>query len=369
MRKPASPARHLKTLHIVIVLIAALVVPLTASGLVWAKKGVTVVVDGESVYYTTEAKTVSQVLDEVDIVLAEGDIVSPLPETPIADGSEIVVRQAVPVTLDCNGASVDLRVVGSTVADALVSAGLDPSLGLHVSPSLETTLQPDMTITALDVFVRVVKEEAEVPFETVEEEDPTLAEGQRRTVREGVSGSAIRIYEILVVGETETRRTVKAEEILIEPVDRVVRVGTRAPVAQQPVAKQPTAPARAKTPAPVQGGASPSASAPAEGTKLKVTSTAYTPWDPGCGGVGVINRKIANLKLPDGWGIVAVDPRVIPLGTKLYVPGYGYAIAGDTGGAIKGDKIDVCYWSGGESAAKAAARRWGRRTVTITILE
>lgn len=374
MRKPASPARHLKTLHIVIVLIAALVVPLTASGLVWAKKGVTVVVDGESVYYTTEAKTVSQVLDEVDIVLAEGDVVSPLPETPIADGSEIVVRQAVPVTLDCNGASVDLRVVGSTVADALVSAGLDPSLGLHVSPSLETTLQPDMTITALDVFVRVVKEEAEVPFETLEEQDPTLAEGQRRTVREGASGSAIRIYEILVIGETETRRTVKAEEVLVAPVDCVVKVGTRVPVDKQPVtgqpvAKQPTAPARAKAPAPVQGGASPSASAPAEGKTLKVTSTAYTPWDPGCGGISVINRKIATLKLPDGWGIVAVDPRVIPLGTKLYVPGYGYAIAGDTGGAIKGDKIDVCYWSGGEPAAKAAAKRWGRRTVTITILE
>lgn len=363
MRKPVDPARLLKTLHIVIVLIAALVVPLTVSGFVWAKKGVTVVVDGESVYYTTEAKTVSQVLDEVDVVLAEGDVVSPLPETPIADGTEIVVRQAVPVTIDCNGTPVDLRVVGSTVADALVAAGLDPSIGLHVSPPVDAVLTPDMTITATDVFVRIVKEEAEVAFETVEEEDPDLLAGQKRTVREGVVGSAIRIYEVLMVGETETRRTVIAEEILVPAVSAVVKVGTRVPAAKKPVAS-----ARAKTPAPVQGGAV-VAAAPEGGTTLKVTSTAYTPWDPGCGGIGVINRKIASYKIPDGWGIVAVDRSVIPLGTKLYVPGYGYAIAADIGGAIRGDKIDVCFWAGGASAAKAAARSWGRRTVTITIVE
>ena len=364
MRKPVTPARLLKTLHIVIFLIAALVVPLTVSGFVWAKKGVTVVVDGESAYYTTEAKTVSQVLDEVDVVLADGDVVSPLPETPVADGTEIVVRQAVPVTLDCNGTPVCLRVVGSTVADALVAAGLDPSLGLHVSPSVDATLTPDMTITATDVFVRILKEEAEVAFETVEEEDPGLLVGKRRTVREGVCGSAIRIYELLVVGEAETRRTVVAEEIIVPPVAAIVRVGTRVPSATKPVAS-----ARAKTPAPIQGGAVAGVAAPEGGTTLTVTSTAYTPWDAGCGGIGVINRKITSYKIPDGWGIVAVDRNVIPLGTKLYVPGYGYAIAADIGGAIRGDKIDVCFWAGGESAAKAAARRWGRRTVTITIVE
>lgn len=364
MRKPASPARHLKTPHIVIVLIAAIVVPLAVSGFVWAKKGVTVVVDGEAAYYTTEAKTVSQVLDEMDIVLAEGDLVSPLPEAPVTDGSEIVVRQAVPVTIDCNGTPLEIRVIGSTVADALVAAGLDPSIGLHVTPSVEATLAPEMTITATDVFVRIVKEEAELPFETIEQEDPELLVGQRRVVTEGVVGQGILIYEVLVVGETETRRTVKAEEVLVPPVAEVVKVGTRVP----PV-KKPLQASRTRTASPVQGGAVASANAPEDGQTITVTATAYTPWDPGCGGISVINRKIANYKIPAGWGIVAVDRSVIPLGTKVYVPGYGYAIAADTGGAIKGNKIDVCYWAGGESAAKAAARSWGRRTVTITIID
>ena len=65
--------------------------------------------------------------------------------------------------------------------------------------------------------------------------------------------------------------------------------------------------------------------------------------------------------LPVGVGVIAVDPTVIPLGTRVFVPGYGRAVAADMGAAIKGDIIDL--WM----PSTAAARAWGRRTVTITI--
>ena len=65
--------------------------------------------------------------------------------------------------------------------------------------------------------------------------------------------------------------------------------------------------------------------------------------------------------LPVGHGIVAVDPSVIPLGTRMFVPGYGEAVAADTGGAVRGAMIDLWFPS------TAAARQWGRRTVTITL--
>jgi 3D (Asp-Asp-Asp) domain-containing protein len=65
--------------------------------------------------------------------------------------------------------------------------------------------------------------------------------------------------------------------------------------------------------------------------------------------------------LPCAKGVVAVDPKLIPLGTQLYVPGYGKAVAADVGTAIKGRIIDL--WM----TTDAAARKWGRRTVTITI--
>jgi 3D (Asp-Asp-Asp) domain-containing protein len=65
--------------------------------------------------------------------------------------------------------------------------------------------------------------------------------------------------------------------------------------------------------------------------------------------------------LPVGVGVIAVDPAVIPLGTRVFVPGYGSAVAADVGSAIRGAIIDV--WM----PSTAAARAWGRRTVTITV--
>jgi 3D (Asp-Asp-Asp) domain-containing protein len=62
-----------------------------------------------------------------------------------------------------------------------------------------------------------------------------------------------------------------------------------------------------------------------------------------------------------GWGVVAVDPAFIPLGTRLFVPGYGEGVAADTGSAVRGAMIDVWF----PTCARALA--WGRRTVTITL--
>ncbi|MDZ4180700.1 MAG: 3D domain-containing protein, partial [Coriobacteriia bacterium] len=97
------------------------------------------------------------------------------------------------------------------------------------------------------------------------------------------------------------------------------------------------------------------APAPTSGEKRTVTTTAYA---PGVDGVGTRTATGARA----GYGIIAVDPSVIPLGTRLYIPGYGYGVAADTGGAIKGAKIDLCF----DTRAEAIA--WGRRTVTITVL-
>jgi uncharacterized protein YabE (DUF348 family)/3D (Asp-Asp-Asp) domain-containing protein len=357
MSKPAHPARLLKTPYIIAVLIAALVVPVSASGFVWARKGVTVVVDGSTAYYKTQADTVADVLDEASVVVGAHDVVSPALDATVDDGSTIVVRHAIPVQIDCNGDLLALDVVGSTVADALVAAGLDPSLGLNVTPAVEAPLRKNMTIVARDVFLRISQEEVEIPFDTIERPDSTILAGQRKTISAGKPGRAMRVYEIVVTGGVEGTRYVKAEEILAGPVAEVVAVGTRKAAKQILVASRSTHVAPRPT------------GAPTGGTKVTFTSTAYTPWDAGCGGLSVIERKLKAYAVPSGWGIVAVDPRVIPLGSKVYVSGYGYAIAADTGGAIKGNIIDVCFWTGGESASRNAAIHWGRRSVTVTIVK
>jgi 3D (Asp-Asp-Asp) domain-containing protein len=91
-----------------------------------------------------------------------------------------------------------------------------------------------------------------------------------------------------------------------------------------------------------------------------VSSTAYTANCSGCSGTTATGINL--LRHPNA-KVVAVDPSVIPLGTKLYVEGYGQAIAGDTGGAIKGFKIDV-FLNNNQQALQ-----WGRRTVKVRVLE
>ena len=90
-----------------------------------------------------------------------------------------------------------------------------------------------------------------------------------------------------------------------------------------------------------------------------MTATAYTAYCKGCSGV---TKTGLNLRKNPGLKVVAVDPKVIPLGSKVWVEGYGVAVAGDTGGAIKGNKIDVFI------SSQEGALNWGRRTVQVTIL-
>lgn len=94
------------------------------------------------------------------------------------------------------------------------------------------------------------------------------------------------------------------------------------------------------------------------GKEMYVTATAYSPEESGSITASGYNiRKNPNMKL------IAVDPRVIPLGKKVWVEGYGIAIAGDTGGAIKGHKIDVLM------PTRSECLQWGRRTVKIVVLD
>lgn len=94
--------------------------------------------------------------------------------------------------------------------------------------------------------------------------------------------------------------------------------------------------------------------------EITVSASAYTANCNGCSG---ITSTGINLKRNPDAKVIAVDPKVIPLGTKVYVEGYGYAIAGDIGSAIKGNKIDLFF------PTKAEAYKWGRKDVKIKILK
>ncbi len=94
--------------------------------------------------------------------------------------------------------------------------------------------------------------------------------------------------------------------------------------------------------------------------KLTMEATAY---EPGPHSNGPWATGYTSCGHEAGYGVVAVDPKVIPLGTRLYIEGYGYALAGDVGGAIKGNRIDLCY------ATVKECYQFGRRDVVVYVLD
>ncbi|MDD1513787.1 LysM peptidoglycan-binding and 3D domain-containing protein [Priestia megaterium] len=140
-------------------------------------------------------------------------------------------------------------------------------------------------------------------------------------------------------------------------INQVLQVGGQAAAQAKPSTSATTAPSTPSTstpaPAPVQESKSVS-------KEITVEATAYTAYCAGCSGItatGIDLRSNPNRK------VIAVDPRVIPLGSRVYVEGYGEAIAGDTGGAIKGTRVDLFM------ASQSSALNWGRKTVKLQILD
>ena len=133
-----------------------------------------------------------------------------------------------------------------------------------------------------------------------------------------------------------------------QAVKSISAIGSARPSPKQPA---PAPPPPAASPAPPPPPAAPAPIQPASGSgkQLTVVATAYSLHGGTASG------------LPTGPGVVAVDPTVIPLGTRMFIPGYGPGIAADTGTAIKGLRIDLWF------PTLTQAESWGRRTVTITL--
>lgn len=177
----------------------------------------------------------------------------------------------------------------------------------------------------------------EVPYTTITEESDKLTKGTTKVVQKGVNG-VNKITETNTYVNNEVAEVTYKEEVVKEPVDEIVHVGTK---------EVPTIP---------------NLSTPVEYSKvLNMNATAYCPCSRCCGSYS--NGYTAN-GMKAGYGVVAVDRKVIPLGTKLYVEGYGYCVAADTGGAIKGNRIDLCY--GSHSAALASG--FGHKNVKVYVL-
>ena len=258
-------------------------------------------------------------------------------QEPVKEKSEILkaaekkieeLKQKRPVRLNHLGLAREVTTHHATVGEVLKEMRVNME-GRTVYPPPETKVTDGMVIHVLARKSFLSQEEVEVPFGTQVIHDPELAFGTKKVEKEGVKGKDLVTYENITRPGREQKIEL-ARRRVAEPVNEVVRQG----VAQSVLT--PEGYVRYKK-------------------KIYGEATAYT-WGGGATGytsVGLWPKR----------GIVAVDPRVIPYYTRMFIPGYGMALAADTGGAIVGNRIDLFMDSLHECF------QWGRRDVEIYILE
>ena len=290
-------------------------------------------VDGQTRSYVSLQGTVANVLREVNVEVQEGDRVSPSLGAAISPGIRISVERALPLIVKIAGAKKEVRLAAPTVREALARMNVQVGPSDRIYPSPRVALAPWMRITLERRDVRTWVEAHAIPSGHEVVEDKTLLKGKQVVRSIGQSGEWDRVVRVEYVDGRVVSVATLGQTVVRQPVPRLIVIGTRVPIFQQ-----------VATPG---------------GSPMVMEATAYYPGPNNFGG-GVGPRTATGLLAQ--LGIVAVDPSVIPLGTRLHIEGYGNAVAGDTGGAIHGNKVDLCFNSYRE------AIRFGRRIVRVYIL-
>jgi 3D (Asp-Asp-Asp) domain-containing protein len=235
------------------------------------------------------------------------------------------------------------RRLGLRLNDLYIQGEVDPIAILLAAESLDDAL------SAADGLSRLADQDASILRQLRnarrELRESLRALGERQAALDGVLDEAEAEQAALAAARSEraayvaglaSRQALNASQIANLSA-QAERASERTPVESEPT------PAPSPAPQPAPGPRNPG------GSPVTVDVVAY------CGGVGTASG------LPLGWGTVAVDTRIFPFGTKMYIPGYGNGVAADRGTAIIGKIIDIWF------PTCAQARAWGRKTLTITV--
>lgn len=271
-------------------------------------------IDGETRHnLRSTASSLGQALWEADILLNNADRLAPPPETPLTSGLLARLQRARLVTIQGQGQPVTLQTAALTVGEALLEAGI-PLQGLDYPSPAETAPVPaDGVIRIVHVSESVITLQTPIPFETKYEPDPNAELDTRSVLQPGVEGIQAQRIRIRYEDGQEITRTVESEWVARQPVVHIEGYGTK--IVQRSVET-------------------------ADGVitywrALTFWATAYSPRYTGGNTTTASGKQLRK-------GLVGIDVNYIPYGTMMYVPGYGYAEAADTGRII-GRWIDLGY--------------------------
>lgn len=311
-------------------------------------KNIIIDVDGEKTELFVFESTVADVLDTYDVDFCEYDNLSVSPDSKLYNNQTISILKAIEVEFEVDGEKKKMYTTKNTVNDFLYENNVAVSEYDELSLPLTARLTNGARISLQKASVTYEKSSEEIPFETVLIPDSSAVKGDDVITTAGVNGKKEVSVKIIKRNGEEVAREIIGETVIEKPVNQVKKYGTAAP---KLASRASGASFRYKK-------------------VMSMTATAYDlsyescgkhPGDPGYGitASGMRARR----------GVVAVDTSVIPLGTRLYIESadgsytYGYAVAGDRGGAIRGNKIDLFMDTRNE------CMQFGRRRVNVYVLE
>lgn len=307
------------------------------------EKEVTLSVNSNDEVVRTYTNTVKEFLEEQEIDLDTVSSVDTALDAKVYDGQKVSVEVANDYKVLVDGQTLKISMVAKNVGDVLKEA--DITLGEHdiVEPNVNVAATTDLVIDIHRVTIEEEIRETELAYSVETQKDSTMFSGEKMVLQRGQAGLQADTY-LVTYRDGEFYSEELVNSAVTAPVAEIVAVGTVVVASlnsgnenseNEPAASNQVAP----------NGMSCS-------KVLTCKATAYHEPEGSLTKSGTLSRV----------GAVAVDPSVIPLGTKLYVEGYGYCVAEDTGGLIKGNRIDVYLDSEEECIV------WGVKNVTVYIL-
>ena len=321
-----------------------------------------VITDGDHVIVCmSSSNDPAVVIEEAGLQLGESDTYT----TQTGNGvSEITINRIQMITVQEGNETIVVGSYGGTVADVLASLDISLSDSDVLSCEPDTLTYDGMTVRLTRVEREILEYDQTLPFATRSYEDSSLEPGEQRVLIRGQEGLAHCRAQILYENGEEVQRDILSQQIVTAPTDEVILHGVDRSVKEQEFSGNPDYRQSDTSQKSVvlnsEGGTVP-------GTNLRFSqllsfqATAYycEPWESGITYTGTQARV----------GAIAVDPDIIPLGTKMYIVSadgeylYGYCVAEDTGGAIQGNIVDLFFNTYEECI------QFGRRDVLIYILD
>lgn len=310
------------------------------------RRNVTVIVDGKESNIVTYTSSVLGTLERNGITVGPKDKIEPGLDSKVNDGDKIIIKKAVNVDVAVDGKTLRIATAETNVDEMLEAEGITVSDYDRVSPLKTQSITDGMKITITRVSSEIVKDVKSIDYATEIKKDNNLASNVTKVVQEGQSGEREITTRVVYEDGKEVSREVIGDTVTRQPIQKVLLQGTLGVLnvsrgGEQVLYKK----------------------------AIRVKATAYCAcylctgkYRTSDGYARTASGSIAK-RNPDGYSTIAVDPRVIPLGTKVYVEGYGFAIAEDTGGAIKGNIIDVFQNSHSE------ALKWGVRYKNVYVIK